>query len=70
MSCARGLIAAPRGNKMKNQENHRAGYIGEMVQELAEIARSDGLELLAYLLDMAKTEAELASKKCRDAQRG
>jgi hypothetical protein len=55
---------------MKNQENHRAGYIGEMVQELAEIARSDGLELLAYLLDMAKTEAELASKKCRDAQRG
>lgn len=51
---------------MKSPENHRAGYIGKMVGELAEIARSDGLELLSHLLDMAKLEAD--SGPARNAQ--
>jgi hypothetical protein len=45
-----------------NQANHRAGYVGEMTVELTELARTDGLELLANLLEMATLEAELASK--------
>ena len=54
---------------MRNQDSQRVGYIGEMTVEFAELARTDGLELLAYLLEMAALEAGLASKKCNDAQR-
>ena len=58
-----------RGKGMKNQENHRAGYIGEITVELAKMARTDGLDLLAYLLDMVTLESELTSKKSHNAQR-
>jgi len=58
---------------MQTQANDRAAYISKTTFELAEIARTDGFELLAHLLDMATLEAErerkLASKGRHDAQR-
>lgn len=38
-----------------------AAYIAELTRDLAAIARSHELETLAYLLDMAKLEAENAT---------
>jgi hypothetical protein len=55
---------------MDDRENHRAAYIGELSQELAEMARTDGLELLAYLLEMANLEAESTRKQSHDRQHG
>lgn len=37
-----------------------ADYIAELTEELAELARSGQLDMLAYLLDMAKLEARAA----------
>lgn len=51
------------------QENDRVAYISEMTQELAGMARTDGFNLLAYLLEMARLEAEAATKKCQNARR-
>jgi hypothetical protein len=47
---------------MKSRPNRGAGYIGEMALQLAEIARSDGFDLLAYLLAMAAVEATQQKK--------
>jgi len=58
---------------MQTQANDRAAYISKTTFELAEIARTDGFELLAHLLDMATLEAErkrnLAGEGSHDAQR-
>jgi len=54
---------------MKNNENHR-GYIAEMTAELANMARTDRLDLLAYLLQMAALEAESTREKSKDVQFG
>ncbi len=54
----------------KKHKNPHVGYIGDMAHELAEMARTDGLDRLAYLLDMVKIEAELAGRqKTHDVQR-
>jgi hypothetical protein len=54
---------------MKDKKtNHLQGYIGEMTVELAKMARSDGLDLLANLLEMAALEAESVSKKFHNVQ--
>ena len=60
MPCAHDLIAALDGrNGMQTQEEkHRAAYISKQTFQLAEIARTDGFELLAQLLEMATLEAE------------
>ena len=59
---------------MKNQEDYRAEYLSEMTSQLADMARTDGFELLAYTLEMAALEAnrrkEFAGKKCGDARCG
>ena len=47
---------------MKRRANRGAAYIGEMALQLAELARSDGFELLAYLLAMAAVEATQQKK--------
>jgi hypothetical protein len=39
-----------------------AGYIAEMSRDLAVLARRNGLDTLAYLLDIARLEAESAEK--------
>jgi hypothetical protein len=47
---------------MKRRADRGAGYIGEMALQLAELARSDGFELLAYLLTIAAVEATQQNK--------
>lgn len=37
-------------------------YIGSLVEELAKLARRNGLDALAYILDMARLEADQATK--------
>jgi len=58
---------------MQTQEDGRAAYISKKTFQLAEIALTDGFELLAHLLDMPTLEAErerkMASKGRHDAQR-
>jgi hypothetical protein len=47
------------GKGMKNKEDCRR-YIGEMAEQLANMARNEGFDSLAYLLEMAVLEAETA----------
>jgi hypothetical protein len=39
-----------------------AGYVAELSAELATLARQHGLDTLGYILDMARLEAENASR--------
>ena len=41
-----------------------AHYIASLTQELAELAKSYELEALAYILDMARLEADQICKRC------
>jgi hypothetical protein len=40
-----------------------AAYVAELTGELALVTRRHGLDALAYLLDMARLEAESAAKR-------
>ena len=53
---------------MKTQEDRGAAYISDVTVQLAQMARTDGFEVLAYLLEMAALEAEAASKKADDVR--
>ena len=46
-----------------------AHYIASLAQELAELAKSHEMETLAYILDMARLEADEASKCSSDRDR-
>jgi hypothetical protein len=52
--------------QLKEQVNHRTAYIGEMAAELAGMARTENRPMLAYLLEIAMLEADLASGKSKD----
>jgi len=54
---------------MKTQEDQGAAYISDVTVQLAQMARTDGFEVLAYLLDMAALEAESANRRAGDGQR-
>ena len=54
---------------MKKKEDHLRGYIGEMARELAKMARTEDLEVVAYLLEVAALEADPASRQLQDAPR-
>jgi hypothetical protein len=45
---------------MKNSESFPATFIGEQVDILAKLARLEGLETLAFILELAKAETLLA----------
>ena len=42
-----------------------ANYVAEMTRDLATLARRNGLDTLAYLLDIARLEAEGSTKTTR-----
>jgi hypothetical protein len=44
-----------------NEVPEAAHYIASLAQELAELAKSQELETLAYILDMARLEADQIS---------
>jgi hypothetical protein len=56
-------MAQSRSKGMKTQENFLVEFISEQVDMLAKMARIDGLEALAFILQMAKAEADLTQKK-------
>ena len=45
-------------------------YISSIAEELAQLAKSHQLEALAYILDMARLEADEASKRWTGLGRG
>jgi hypothetical protein len=47
---------------MANTPGNVAVYIASMADELAQLAKRNGLDPLAYILDMARMEADQASK--------
>jgi hypothetical protein len=46
-----------------NETPHAAHYIASLTQELAELAKSHEFEALAYILDMARLEADQICKR-------
>lgn len=53
---------------MKNNENNLRAYIGEITIELSRLARTEGMDLVAHLLEMVALETESGSKKTHDVQ--
>jgi hypothetical protein len=51
---------------MRHQGNFLVEFIGEQVEVLAKMARIDGLEDLAFILQVARAEADRAQKKWHD----
>jgi len=47
------------------EEGATASYIAELCADLARMARKDGLETLAYLLDMARLEAQSTAQQSK-----
>ncbi|MBL8590139.1 MAG: hypothetical protein JNK46_16520 [Methylobacteriaceae bacterium] len=48
------------------REAEIAGYIAEITGELAQMAQSARLDVLAHFLTLARLEAELAARRARD----
>ena len=46
-----------------------AVYIADLTEELGQLARANGLDGLGYLLDMARLEANEASKGSSESER-
>lgn len=42
---------------------HTASYIADLTTELSQLARSSGLDVLAYLLDIAQLEASSSARR-------
>jgi hypothetical protein len=51
-----------RGNGEETADS-AARYIASLVEELAMIARRNGLDTLGYILDMARLEADQIAKR-------
>ena len=50
------------GDQAGRERDEAAAYVAELTSELAQIARRHGLDALGYLLDMARMEAESATR--------
>jgi hypothetical protein len=53
---------APRDLEAEAEARATAAYIAQMTDELIKLARFDRLDLLSYLLEMAKLEAEICAR--------
>jgi hypothetical protein len=51
-------MANASGSELQQAPTDIAGYVAEMSGNLADMARGQGLDTLAYILEMAKLEAE------------
>jgi hypothetical protein len=54
------MTAVPQPVPRRSDQQANANYIAAMTAEMAVLARRNGLETLAYLLDMAEREAREA----------
>ena len=57
--CQTGRQRRPSGRKNPHSAAH---YIASLTAELAKIARRNGLDALSHLLEMARLEADQATK--------
>ena len=53
-----GIMEDHFGNEARWDRGQAAAYVAELTTELAAVARRHGLDVLGYLLDMARLEAE------------
>ncbi len=44
-------------------QQHTASYIADLTTELSQLARTSGLDILAYLLDIAQLEASSTARR-------
>ena len=56
-------MAQQRSATSTVERNAAAAYLASMLEELMPLAQSNGLPVVAYLLDMALTEARAAMSK-------
>jgi hypothetical protein len=61
---------SPAGTEPPGQGDRleAAEFIGSSVEEFAQLARRHSLETLAYLLDMARLEADETVRQCHGRQ--
>ena len=52
---------------MRRSANYLAEFIGEQVEMLAKMARLDGFDDLAFILQVAKAEAKLIQKQLHES---
>jgi hypothetical protein len=50
------------GDGIRDERTAAAAYIATLASDLAGLAKAQGLDTLAYILDMAKLEAENRSR--------
>jgi hypothetical protein len=55
-------MQAMRDDVQSNGDRKAAAYVAELSCDLAAIARSHGLDALSYILEMARLEAENATR--------
>ena len=60
----------PRGLEAEASARATAAYIAQMTDELIKLARFGRLDLLSYLLEMAKLEAEICVRTGAVARKG
>jgi hypothetical protein len=58
-----------RGQNGEDTPDAAATYIASLVDELAQLAKRNGLETLSYILDMARLEADQVSQEFCQARR-
>ena len=51
------------GPNRQEASDSAAEYIATLAQELAQLARRNGLDTLSYILEMAQLEADQAAKE-------
>lgn len=52
-------ISGPNGDETPDSAAH---YIASLTEELAQLARRNGLDTLSYILEMARLEADQSTK--------
>ena len=58
----RGAVRASAASRAERQRD-TADYVAEITEELVRLARSANLELLAYMLDIARAEARTSVQR-------
>jgi hypothetical protein len=65
---ADGGMANLTDTELGRDSDQVAAYVAELTGELALVSRRHGLDALAYLLDMARLEAESAAQRPKKAE--
>lgn len=64
-----GSVGGVKLGEVGPSRRESADYISEIVPQLSEMARSSGLPLLSYMLDIAGSQARTDAREAADADR-